>query len=120
MGLDMYAYKTRTPMPAPGFEEPQDAVEIQYWRKHPDLHGWMEQLYRRKGGTAEFNCETVDLTPADIDALEEAVTQNLLPHTEGFFFGESRPEDKVLDLCFIRAARKAFAEGFAVFYTSWW
>jgi hypothetical protein len=80
----------------------------------------MEQLYRRKGGTAEFNCETVLLTPADIDALEAAVTGDRLPHTEGFFFGESRPEDRDDDLRFIRAAREAFREGCAVFYTSWW
>jgi hypothetical protein len=80
----------------------------------------MEQVHRRKGGTAEFNCESVLLAPADIDTLEVAVTQNLLPHTEGFFFGASQPEDREDDLRFIRAAREAFREGCAVFYTSWW
>jgi hypothetical protein len=24
-------------------------VEIAYWRKDPTLHGWMEQLWERKG-----------------------------------------------------------------------
>jgi hypothetical protein len=120
MGLDMYAYKTRAPITDCGFAEPGDAVELQYWRKHPNLHGWMEDLYRRKGGAGEFNCETVRLDPADIEALEAAVEHNRLPHTEGFFFGESQPEDKEDDRRFIRAAREAFQEGYAVFYSSWW
>jgi len=112
MGLDMYAFKSN------GKDKP---VEIFYWRKHPDLHGFMERLYRRRGGTGQFNCEDgVDLTPADIDALEEAVTKNRLPHTEGFFFGQSFPEHKEQDLQFIKAAREALAEGCTVFYTSWW
>jgi hypothetical protein len=120
MGLDMYAYKTRAAVTAYGFEKPADAIEIQYWRKHPDLHGWMEQLYRRKGGTDEFNLEPVRLDPADIDALEAAVRDDRLPHTEGFFFGASQPEDKDDDLRFIRAARAAFAQGYTVFYIAWW
>lgn len=120
MGLDMYAYKTRTPLSAFGFKPPEDATEIQYWRKHPDLHGWMERLYRAKGGRAEFNLETVRLDPEDIDALEQVVKANRLPFTTGFFFGASVPEDKDDDLAFIRAARKAFQEGCAVFYTCWW
>ena len=24
--------------------------ELHYWRKHPNLQGWMENLYREKGG----------------------------------------------------------------------
>ena len=50
MGLDMYAYKTRQTIPAIDFEDPNDAVEIYYWRKHPNLHGWITALYQRKGG----------------------------------------------------------------------
>lgn len=38
----------------------EDAAELHYWRKHPNLHGWMEQLYRDKGGAEEiFNCAAV-------------------------------------------------------------
>jgi len=120
MGLDMLAYKTREQVADFGFKEPDDSVEIQYWRKHPNLHGWMEQLYRNKGGTGEFNLTTVRLDEADIDALESVVQQNRLPHTTGFYFGESLPEDKEDDLLFISAARQALKEGYAVFYTSWW
>jgi len=76
--------------------------------------------WAKKGGKAEFNCETVRLDPADIDRLEEAVKEDLLPETTGFFFGVSQPEDKEDDLRFIAEARKAFSEGYAVFYSSWW
>jgi len=120
MGLDMYAYKTKAQVAEHGFVEPDDSVEIQYWRKHPNLHGWMEELYQRKGGTEEFNLTTVRLDEADIDALESAVRNDRLPETTGFFFGTSQPEDKADDLLFISAARQALKEGYAVFYTSWW
>ena len=120
MGLDMYAYKTLEPVEAFGFKEPEDTEEIQYWRKHPNLHGWMEQLYRSKGGTEKFNLTTVRLDEADIDALEDAVRNDRLPQTEGFFFGTSRPEEKEDDLKFVHAAREAMMDGYTVFYSSWW
>ena len=89
-------------------------------RKHPNLHGWMEHLYRAKGGTAEdFNCVNLQLDAADLDALEHAVRSRTLPPTTGFFFGltGAAPED---DLAFITRARDALARGEAVYYTSWW
>ena len=36
MGLDQYAYVLR---------EDGETLEIARWRKHPDLHGWMEKLW---------------------------------------------------------------------------
>ncbi len=124
MGLDMYAYRTSDALPKPVDFDPQDLTviqEIAYWRKHPNLHGWMEALYREKGGSAEdFNCVPVELTAEDIDKLEAAVTFSALPHTTGFFFGVSQPEDRELDLKFIEDARAAFAEGDRVYYHSWW
>ena len=120
MGLDMYAYKTREQVTEYGFDFPDDTIKIGYWRKHPNLHGWMERLYRLKGGDEEFNCVTLRLDLADINALEKVVINNRLPHTEGFLFGESRPENKELDLAFIKAARQAISEGYIIVYTSWW
>ena len=36
---------------------------VHYWRKHPDLHGWMRALYYAKGGTdQQFNCVNVMLS----------------------------------------------------------
>jgi len=121
MGLDMYAYATDEATAAVDFHDLQSCEEIFYWRKHPNLHGWMEALYRSKGGTAEsFNCVPVRLDPADLDALEAAVKDDALPETEGFFFGVSDGSEKACDLEFIRKAREAIAEGDTVFYRSWW
>jgi len=121
MGLDMYAYRTREAIPPADFGAPEDAAEIAYWRKHPNLHGWMQMLYESKeGADPEFNCNNVRIDAADLDILDQCVRTNMLPHTTGFFFGESTAEDKLIDLAFIDAARKAIAEGDRVFYTSWW
>ncbi len=121
MGLDMYAFKTRQPVPAVDFKVPDDAERIATWRKHPNLHGWMEELYYQRGGKGpDFDCDTLRLDAADIDALEVDVMAGQLPHTSGFFFGESLPEDLADDLAFIAEARKAIAEGYSVFYDSWW
>ena len=112
MGLDMSAYKR-----FPGAPE-DETGELQCWRKHPDLHGWMNAIYTDRGGKEEFNIIELQLFPADIDQLEQDLVE--LPHTEGFFFGASQPSDRELDIEFIAASRKAFAEGFHVFYNSWW
>lgn len=45
--------------------------EIAYWRKFNSLHGWMQDLYFKKGGIdPEFNCNTVRLMPEDLDTLQ--------------------------------------------------
>jgi hypothetical protein len=121
MGLDMYAYTTTNTIPAVDCAAQEDAEELFYWRKHPDLHGWMEQLYRSKGGEAEqFNCVGVRLDTADLDALERAINGNGLPKTQGFFFGVSDGSEKPNDLAFIHKARDALASGRSVLYASWW
>jgi hypothetical protein len=121
MGLDMYASVTSEKIPAVDFDAPEDITELFYWRKHPNLHGWMERLYRAKGGQHEdFNLTPVRLDEADIDALERAVNTDALPNTEGFFFGASQPEDKEGDLEFIRLARLAIKSGRYVCYHAWW
>jgi hypothetical protein len=121
MGLDMFAYTTGKAIPAVDFPVQDDAEEIFCWRKHPNLHGWMESLYLRKGGEAEsFNCVAVRLDPDDLDALELAVNHNILPETQGFYFGVSDGSEKADDLRFIHKARDALANGKSVLYTSWW
>ena len=122
MGLDMYAYKRKDYPGKPVDFEPEDSDEqFAYWRKHPNTHGWMEQLYRHKGGKAgDFNLVPVVLTGGDLDAFEKAVNGNELPETTGFFFGQSHPDDKATDLQFIKDARQAIEDGYTVFYTSWW
>jgi hypothetical protein len=120
MGLDMYAFATTESVAAEVDFDCESVNKLAYWRKHPNLHGWMEQLYRAKGGVAEFNCVNVVLTAADLDRLEADIMTDALPRTEGFFFGTSRPDEVDLDFDFIAKARAAIAEGQTVFYTSWW
>lgn len=132
MGLDMCAYKLRLEegkklpnVDADMSDENEDIIGLDtdfwYWRKHPDLHGWMERLYREKGGDSpDFNCNNVNVAAEDLDDLEKAVNAESLPSTSGFFFGQSCAEDKEGDLEFIAAARKAIADGYLIYYTSWW
>ena len=119
MGLDQYAYVNGSDGSSESSEDSRN--EIAYWRKHPNLHGWMESLYNEKGGQEEtFNCVNVQLTEEDINRLEEDINDGNLPDTVGFFFGQSEPEDKVGDLEFVKKAREAITEGYDVYYTSWW
>ena len=115
MGLDMVAYsKARATS--------KKTRELSAWRKHPNLHGWMEQLYREKGGTEEqFNCVEVQLTLDDLDRLEEAVLSGRLPATTGFFYGQDADDYyKRQDLAFIEEARGDIKGGRHVYYSSWW
>jgi hypothetical protein len=122
MGLDMYAMTTdHTPSQPVDFPEPDDASQLHYWRKHPDLHGWMERLYIEKGGSNEtFNCASVALNADDLHQLEIDIEAGNLPQTNGFFFGESDGTESNDDLAFIAKARSAIEEGKTVFYSSWW
>ena len=130
MGLDMHAFAIPKELVD---EDATDVVisdelnklsdTLKWWRKHHDLHGWMEKRYREKGGSAEeFNWVTLRLTEVDLDRLEQDITANKLPNTRGFFFGENPPNEESLkeDLEFIKDAREAIEAGKAVFYDSWW
>lgn len=124
MGLDMYAYTTKRRL-WKGVDLPQHDADIQIfsWRKHPNLHGWMHNLYEAKEGRdPEFNCATVELRAVDLDALEWAITSKRLPHTTGFFFGSStnNEDERAEDLKFVRQARAAIEQGLCVYYTAWW
>lgn len=133
MGLDMSIYA----VPADKVrEEDKDkqvdfdsyyshgATEIAYWRKHPNLHGRFEQLYRDKGGAGEdFNGgDTLRLTMEDLEAIEESISNDNLPHTTGFFFGisDASVEQRERDLDLITEAMKHVANGDFVYYNSSW
>jgi hypothetical protein len=124
MGLDQFA---RT------VDNEGNKVEIAYWRKHPNLQGWMENLWEAKGkpgvddanmggdGLSDFNCIPLELNSDDLDDLEDAVRGSGLPSTTGFFFGrDSDDYYKQQDLEFIRKAREALDSGLTVVYNSWW
>lgn len=97
--------------------------KLAYWRKFNHLHGWMEKLYRTKGGMEEsFNCTTVRLNEDDLNSLEQALLNDKLEATSGFFFGdpELHQEDVNTTIQFIKDARQAIKDDMAVFYDSWW
>lgn len=106
------------------FEPNEDGISLFFqWRKHPNLHGFFESLYERKGGMEVFNCGArVKLSLNDLEALEKAVRAKLLPPTEGFFFGKSEGnrQERRIDLQFVKKARIAIKEGKTIYYTSWW
>lgn len=140
MGLDQYAYarkgapETETRefeyLDEQGIKQTQtevhviykDEIELAYWRKHPNLQGWMEQLYRSKGGDErDFNCVDVVLTAADLDKLEMDINTYSLPATTGFFFGSDSDMRYIEgDLEFINDAREHIKQGYKIVYTSWW
>ena len=116
MGLDMYAYT------ADKAGQEVTARELAYWRKHPNLHGWMERLAESKNlDYSSFNGVELELTWEDLAALEQAVTHKQLPATTGFFFGRDADEEYYQnDLEFIKNARAELFLGLKVFYNSSW
>lgn len=148
MGLDQYAYaaaksgqqdewyngatfdEATKDFINPGATKP---VELAYWRKHPNLQGWMEQLWIKKGypgisshenkWDSAFNCVELELSWEDIDQLEHDIEQGSVAemNTTGFFFGN--PSDEYYrkqDLEFCRNARAQLFLGLKVFYNSSW
>ena len=105
MGLDQYAYVASKANAREEFYEAEygddeskkgtvtKPRELAYWRKHPNLQGWMEKLAESKNLEYDsFNGVELELTYEDLDELERAVTHNQLPATSGFFFGNSADE----------------------------
>lgn len=123
MGLDMYAYAAAR---ANADWNSGEQREIAYWRKHPNLHGWMEQLWHSRGGhnpsdDPMFNGIELELTWEDLDQLEKDVRNGGLPHTVGFFFGNNSDDYyRDEDLEFIKKARTELFTGLKVFYNSSW
>ena len=131
MGLDMYAYVSAKPGARDEYYEEKyekgnsnivEPRELAYWRKHPNLHGWMENLWKEKGGEANmFNGVELELTWQDLDRLEKDIILNNLPSTSGFFFGDDSTKFyKQQDLKFIKEAKAELFLGLKVFYNSSW
>jgi hypothetical protein len=124
MGLDMYAYATKAKLKSEvDFTETNlKPEEVHYWRKHPNLHGWMHELYLSKGGDkhSDFNGDCVVLTEKDLNELESDIKDGSLPDTSGFFFGQTDGDEVQDDLDFVTKAREAITDGKTVYYTSWW
>ena len=139
MGLDQYAtarkgeprtvkseytYTDQDGIEKEGSEEYlewDDSMELANWRKHPNLQGWMEELWYEKGGEGDFNCVELELTLENLDALEATLDEEALPETAGFFFGGNADDHYAeADREFIVQARAAIKQGYTVVYSSWW
>lgn len=111
MGLDMYLTGEKyllTDHENPdnnrvedGFPLKGKLLRLGYWRKHPNLHGFIVNTFAENG---EDKCQEIHLDADDIQRIIEAVTRDELPHTEGFFFGESDGSEKPADLRILQAA----------------
>jgi hypothetical protein len=121
MGLDQYAYV------AGKYDTDYDdssRQEVAYWRKHPNLQGWMEKLAQEKGLQYDsFNGVELELIWEDIDRLEKDIKSGQVSElgTTGFFFGD--PSDEYYrehDLEFCVNAKAELFLGRKVFYNSSW
>jgi hypothetical protein len=121
MGLDMYAYIASK---AQSDWNDSSRQEIAYWRKHPNLHGWMEKLAEKKGVQySTFNGVEIELTWDDIDNLEKDIKSGEVSKlgTSGFFFGNPSDDyyyEKDLEFC-VNAKAELFLKR-KVFYNSSW
>jgi hypothetical protein len=137
VGLDQYAYAAAKAGQSEEwwdqYDVPEDQRtvakprEIAYWRKHPNLQGWMEQLWRSRNtdpaADPMFNGVELELTWEDLDQLEHDITHGTVSKldTRGFFFGEASDDYyREQDLRFIREARAELFTGLKVFYNSSW
>ena len=93
MGLDMYldgeifftTLEDHKRQVEAGYETPNHILELGYWRKHPDLHGFIVETFNN----GIDDCKPIQLEVDDIDKIIRAIEENNLPKTSGFFFGES-------------------------------
>ena len=110
--------KEKGAMVNPSVTEPR---EIAYWRKHPNLHGWMQRLWESRGNSGDFNGDELELTWDDLEQLEQDIRSKNLPGTAGFFFGNGADDHyREQDLKFVREAKAEAFLGLKVFYNSSW
>jgi hypothetical protein len=90
MGLDMLLEGRRVKWVLDEMEEgvpvKSKTYELAYWRKHPNLHGYIVKNYAKDGVD---DCEPVELDQDALIDIMAAVREDRLPLTSGFFFGSS-------------------------------
>ena len=75
-----------------------------------------------KGGQTEhdFNHDIVWLTTKDVLNFRDAIANDELPKTSGFFFGDSEGRLKEEDINKANIMLDALSDGCLIFYTSSW
>lgn len=145
MGLDQYLFKVKTDLTAEQIQKRLRSIErneefsdekisqekcdfldsigyseIGYWRKHPNLHGYCEDLWYHRGGDGDFNCDYLELTKEDVLEIIKLSKQNQLPQTTGFFFGKSTNEDNEHTIETMEKALEYIHDGYKILYYAWW
>lgn len=95
MGLDMYLegrkYHTQNwkhpekDVTEDGFRLKEKILELGYWRKEPNLHGYIVKTF----ADGKDECQDIELCVEDLQKIREAVRNRQLIETHGFFFGAS-------------------------------
>ena len=101
MGLDMYlwgrklnvSFEDVAPQTEEGFSIRALEYELGYWRKHPNLHGFIVNTFA--DGVDE--CQKIILHEDDVEKIIAAILENRLPDTEGPFFGTSQKSQEQID-----------------------
>jgi hypothetical protein len=125
MGLDMYLSAEKYErygegQKLDGMPLLKSIYEVGYWRKHPDLHGYIVKTYAN--GVDE--CQRIDLMLTDVvDIINRLRDSEPLEKTSGFFFGssdgsaEEREEEAVV---FEKALAWAEKHDATLFYRASW
>lgn len=95
MGLDMYLigvrhYDNNCRPKRDSHEVKAEILDLGYWRKHPNLHGFIVQNF----ADGVDQCQEINLSGDNIRDILNSNDADELPTTTGFFFGTSQPEDK--------------------------
>ena len=63
-----------------------DSIEVHlgYWRKHRKLHGFIVNTF----ADGVDDCRKIELSTGSLRQIAKALRSNVLPETEGFFFGD--------------------------------
>lgn len=100
MGLDMHLEGSKSPrrdfdnpennMTVDGFRLDSLRLDMGYWRKHPNLHGFIVNEFNK----GLDDCQPIPLNTEDIEKILTAIKEEKLPPTTGFFFGVSDLTEK--------------------------
>lgn len=116
MGLDMYFFTQK-----PDCDPHCPKEEIAYFRKHSDLHGWMDEEWRKLyGDDIDFNCEYLEITEDMLKRLSDYLKLPEKKHYKGFFWGTSTDEDWKETKKLIPELKKRMKNGERIYYYSWW
>lgn len=107
MGLDMFLKGTASKLydckidlrTEGGLPVKEVEVELGYWRKHSNLHGYIVGEF-----ADEDNCEPIWLDETRIKKIIGAIRENKLADTRGFFFSESQGDEATEDLAIFEKA----------------